>query len=123
MIDGSITIATAEGFLALEEYEEAWEYIESVPASQRMHPALLRVRVLCAMALVKLEMAETLAIYLAEGPREYAQFAAGILHELAVAHYLGEDAPHARELIKQAILTWPDERLSILDDPTLKDLF
>jgi hypothetical protein len=117
------TVAIAEGYLELGEFEEAWEFIESIPASLRMNPAILRVRIISAVALKQFGMAEELAEFLGNGPAPYRKFAGHILHEIAAVYCIAGDNDHARQLVGEAIRIWPHERLAILDDPTFKDLF
>jgi hypothetical protein len=116
-------ISEAQGYVELELYEEAWEAIEAAPASLRMNLPVLRTRLICAMALQRIDLAEELARFLAHAGGPTSIFAAHILQELAAIHLIGGDEAHARKLLSLAIEAHPGQRLSIIDDPTLKDLF
>lgn len=115
-------VAVAEGYLELGEFEEAWDYIEAIPVSIRIGPPFVKVRIVCAIALKKFEMAEDLACFLGTGPVAYRRFAGQVLHELAAAYCHAGDPTHARKLLADAVRVWPDERFAILDDPSFRNL-
>jgi len=118
----SAAIDEADGYLTLGMFEEAWHFIEDLPPEWRTVPALLRVRMLAAMGMQKLEIAETLAIFL--GSDEAHQRIAGkVLHELAVIHAGAGGLDKARELIRRAVTIHPEQRAAIIDDPALDGLF
>lgn len=116
-------VAMAEGYLELGEFQEAWDFTETIPCIQRICPGIVRVRIICAIALRQFEIAEELACFLGTGPSPFRKFAGGILHELAGAYCHAGDTEHARKLISDAIRIWPDERFSIIENPALESLF
>ncbi|MEK7953295.1 hypothetical protein [Luteolibacter soli] len=71
MTDEEKLISQAQGYVELELYEDAWEAIEAAPASIRMNLPVLRMRVICAMAMQQIEMAEELARFLAPAGGPY----------------------------------------------------
>ena len=121
--DEARAVAEAEGYLELRMFEDAWRFIETIPADSRMHPRIMTVRTACAMALDYFGMAESLALQLAISSRQDAAFAAHVLHRLAIIHHRAGDRERARMLVTRAIQVYPEERQAILENQDLKGLF
>lgn len=112
----------AEGFIMLGLHEDAWELVEALSAEAHATSPMRRIRLACAMASMRFEMAQEIARELASGNRSDAHFAARVLHELAAVQYLSGEMRAAKELLATAIAAYPEQRKSILEDPQLKHL-
>ena len=122
MIDEERIRSEAEGFIMLGLYDDAWELVETLPAETHATPPMRRIRLACAMAAKRFDLAKDIARELASGNEADARFAARVLHELAAVQYLSGEETAAKELLAAAIAAHPEQRKSILEDPQLKHL-
>lgn len=122
MMEYETVRSEAEGYVMLGLHEEAWELVESLPVERRITPEMLRVRLACAMASKRFDMAQELAQYLAQTSEADAPFAGRVLHELAAIQYLSGEVALARQLIASAVAAYPAQQVSIDQDPCLKPL-
>ena len=115
----------AEGYAELGMFMEAWECLEDFPAVQRSHPEALRVRLQCCTGLERWELGEDLARIVGEfsNPLRFREVA-GRFH-LAHARHLAEagKTTEAKEQVRIMARSWPEGRLTVLDDSTLGELF
>lgn len=118
-----VTATEAEGFADLEMWEDAWDALEELPAAERALPAALRVRLRCCPALGAWEIGRHVAGVLRDGAEPDRQAAARFFHAVALKWLAEGDQYAAGEAIKEAVKTWPEHRLALLDDPKLSESF
>lgn len=112
-------IQKAEGYLALELFEEAWNILEDLPSESKGHPRVLELQLQC-FTLAKLwEKVEILADSLTHVfPGRFPIWLA-----LARAQCQQGKLVAAAYSVSQASLADPDKRLEMLDDPLLAALY
>ena len=117
-------IDEADGLASLVLYEEAWEVLESLPASERVRPALLLVRLKVCTALEKWELGMELVRLI--GPEnEYAhRQPAGRFHLARACDLCGAgEVEGARAAVAALSTVWPEGRLLVLVEIRLAALW
>lgn len=117
------TVTEAEGLAELGLWEDAWEALEALPAPDRATPQTLRVRLACCPPLGAWEIGRHVADLLRDGTEADRQAAARYFHAVALKWLAEGDRYAAGQAIKEAVKTWPDHRLAVLDDPRLAEVF
>ena len=117
-----VTVTEAEGLAELGLWQDAWDVLESLPARERSAPASLRVRLACCPPLGAWEMGKHISDVLRDGVEDDRRSAAGFFHALAIKWLAEGDRYAAGEAMKAASATWPEVRLTLLDDPMLSEL-
>lgn len=118
-----MTLLEAEGLADLGMWQEAWEALEAIPAEERAVPRSLRVRLRCCPALGAWEIGKHVAGVLRDGDPADRATAANFYHQQAVLLAKQQQSNGAKEAVAAAVQTWPDCRITVLDDPALSDLF
>ena len=114
-------IALADGFASLGLYEDAWEALESLPASERLRPAVLRVRLMICAGLERWELGREIALVIASSYRLEVREAAGRFHLAhAIALCALQDIAGARGVLNALSSVWPEGRLLALESKALE---
>lgn len=111
------SITEAEGLAELGLWQDAWEALEELQTPDRALPHALRVRLACCPSLGAWEVGRHIADLLRDGSEADRQAAAQYFHAVDLK-WLAEGYCYAAgQAIKEAVKTWRDHRLAVLDDP------
>ena len=114
----------ARAFLELGAPLKAWEMLEDLPPEQRTHPDVFSCRLAVLTALEEWEHGLELLRLLEPSPevqprRDCAAFCHAYARHLCATGRIEE----AREHVERASHLWPAQRLAMLEDPALKDVW
>ncbi|WP_035613460.1 hypothetical protein [Haloferula sp. BvORR071] len=111
-----MTIEEAEGYIALNLFQDAWVALDALPELQQTGSEVLRLRILCMIGLRAWSQGEAIALMLAQGNEQDREIAAAFFHEGAVWHAAHTGLALARHWISAAIEARPEQRILMLQD-------
>ncbi|MCW1885510.1 hypothetical protein OKA04_12290 [Luteolibacter flavescens] len=118
-----MSIEAAEGYIELGLFHDAWDALEDLEPAQKTMPAVIRLRLQCALGFERWMMVETLADLLAQGEESDREGAARAYHLLVVVSLRVKRIETAKRFVAKAVEAWPAIRSEIIDDPDLSELF
>ena len=118
-----LAITTAEGYLELGMFEDAWAATEGLPPEERTAPLVLELRLRVLTAMEKWDLGEHLASLVTKSevkPKKCRKTVARFRH--AFARHLGEsgETDRAKAQVKLAVETWNPIRAEIVEDDGLE---
>jgi hypothetical protein len=115
---------TTRGFLELGAPLKAWEMLEDLPPEQRTHPDVFSCRLAILTVLERWELGLELPRLLESAPEaQPRRDCAGFCHAYATALCTMGRVEEAKEHIARASRLWPAQRLALLDEPALRDVW